>query len=317
MRDGKALQMATSHELGQNFAKAFDIYYQSEDGQADLCYTTSWGASTRLVGGLIMAHGDDHGLIVPPRLAPIQAVVIAVRDEPEVNEACERSRASLKAAGVRVDSTAVAAASDGGSPTGRSRVCRFAWRSVRATSPRVSSPWCAATTARRSRSASAPSPPRCRRLLEDDAGRASRQRADARDATRVTWRRSCEAIDVAQTGFASLAWYLVGDPDEAADERPGGHCPLPAAPPTARSPRATRKRPAVHRGQGVLVSDVVSRQNRSKRRVFSPSRPIVAQGTILLQLFPTVRKGRLDSFKRGPRARAFSLSERPQGQRGA
>jgi prolyl-tRNA synthetase len=102
MRDGKALQMATSHELGQNFARAFDIYFQSEAGQAELCFTTSWGASTRMVGGLIMMHGDDQGLVVPPRLAPIQAVVIAVRDEPEVNEACGRVAASLKAAGVRV-----------------------------------------------------------------------------------------------------------------------------------------------------------------------------------------------------------------------
>jgi prolyl-tRNA synthetase len=102
MRDGKALQMATSHELGQNFARAFDIYFQSEAGQAELCFTSSWGASTRMVGGLIMMHGDDQGLVVPPRLAPIQAVVIAVRDEPEVNDACERIAASLKAAGVRV-----------------------------------------------------------------------------------------------------------------------------------------------------------------------------------------------------------------------
>ena len=102
MRDGKALQMATSHELGQNFAKAFDVYYQSEEGQAELCWTTSWGASTRLVGGLIMAHGDDAGLVVPPNLAPIQVVVVAVRDEPEVNVACEKVSATLKAAGVRV-----------------------------------------------------------------------------------------------------------------------------------------------------------------------------------------------------------------------
>jgi prolyl-tRNA synthetase len=93
--------MATSHELGQNFARAFDIYFQSEAGQAELCFTSSWGASTRLVGGLIMLHGDDDGLVVPPKLAPIQAVVIAVRDEPEVNEACDKVAASLKAAGVR------------------------------------------------------------------------------------------------------------------------------------------------------------------------------------------------------------------------
>jgi prolyl-tRNA synthetase len=103
MRDGKALQMMTTHELGQNFARAFDIYFQSEAGQAELCYTTSWGASTRLVGGLIMAHGDDNGLVVPPRLAPIQVVVVAVRDETDVNEACERVAASLSDVGVRVE----------------------------------------------------------------------------------------------------------------------------------------------------------------------------------------------------------------------
>jgi prolyl-tRNA synthetase len=102
MRDGKALQLATSHELGQNFAKAFDIHFQNEEGHAALCYTTSWGSSTRFVGGLIMAHGDDNGLVLPPRLAPTQAVVIAVRDEPEVNEACARIADDLKAAGVRV-----------------------------------------------------------------------------------------------------------------------------------------------------------------------------------------------------------------------
>jgi prolyl-tRNA synthetase len=102
MRDGKALQMATTHELGQNFAKAFDIFYQSEEGQSSLCHTTSWGASTRLVGGLIMMHGDDHGLVVPPRLAPIQVVVVAVRDEPTVNDACAQVARSLKDAGVRV-----------------------------------------------------------------------------------------------------------------------------------------------------------------------------------------------------------------------
>jgi prolyl-tRNA synthetase len=102
MRDGKALQLATSHELGQNFAKAFDIYFQNEEGQAELCYTTSWGSSTRYVGGLIMAHGDDNGLVLPPQLAPTQAVVVAVRDEADVNDACARVARDLTAAGVRV-----------------------------------------------------------------------------------------------------------------------------------------------------------------------------------------------------------------------
>ncbi len=101
MRDGKALQMATSHELGQNFAKAFDITFQGDEGRSEHCYTTSWGASTRLVGGLIMAHGDDKGLLVPPRLAPIQVVVMAVRDEPEVLDACHELVQRLVAAGIR------------------------------------------------------------------------------------------------------------------------------------------------------------------------------------------------------------------------
>ena len=122
MRDGKALQLATSHELGQNFAKAFDIYFQNEEGQAALCYTTSWGSSTRYVGGLIMAHGDDNGLVMPPQLAPTQAVVIAVRDEADVNEACAQVARDLTA---------------GGSPIGKSRAYHYALRSVPETSPKV------------------------------------------------------------------------------------------------------------------------------------------------------------------------------------
>ena len=80
MGDGKALQMGTSHELGQNFAKAFDISYSSASGGVEHAWTTSWGTSTRMLGGLIMVHGDDNGLRVPPRLAPIQAYVMVVKD---------------------------------------------------------------------------------------------------------------------------------------------------------------------------------------------------------------------------------------------
>jgi prolyl-tRNA synthetase len=100
MIDGKALQMATSHELGQNFAKAFDIDYLSADGKQELAWTTSWGSTTRLVGGLIMAHGDDDGLRVPPVLAPIQVVVLAVKDE--AVEGAHRLAADLRATGLRV-----------------------------------------------------------------------------------------------------------------------------------------------------------------------------------------------------------------------
>jgi prolyl-tRNA synthetase len=102
MRDGKALQMGTSHELGQNFARAFDIAYLDADGGRQLCWTTSWGVSTRMMGGLIMAHGDDRGLRVPPRLASIQVVVLVVRDEDAtVAAAGRRLVAELDAVGVR------------------------------------------------------------------------------------------------------------------------------------------------------------------------------------------------------------------------
>ena len=101
MGDGKALQMGTSHELGQNFAKAFDIQYLDADGVQQHAWTTSWGVSTRMVGGLIMGHGDDHGLRMPPRLAPIQVVVVAVRDDAAVVERCRALAAELTAAGVR------------------------------------------------------------------------------------------------------------------------------------------------------------------------------------------------------------------------
>ncbi len=78
MQDGRALQSGTSHNLGQNFARAFDITYQTPDNQREYVWTTSWGASTRLIGGLIMVHSDDDGLVLPPRLAPIQVVVVPI-----------------------------------------------------------------------------------------------------------------------------------------------------------------------------------------------------------------------------------------------
>ena len=78
MQDGRALQAGTSHNLGQNFARAFDITFQTPDNQQQHVWTTSWGASTRLIGGLIMVHSDDDGLVLPPRLAPIQVVVVPI-----------------------------------------------------------------------------------------------------------------------------------------------------------------------------------------------------------------------------------------------
>src|SRR5690349_20889950 len=102
MGDGKALQMGTSHELGQNFAKAFDIVYSSAEGRQEHAWTTSWGTSTRMLGGLIMSHGDDNGLRVPPRLAPIQAYVMVVKDGDGVTAAATKLRDALRDAGVRV-----------------------------------------------------------------------------------------------------------------------------------------------------------------------------------------------------------------------
>ena len=101
MGDGKALQMATSHELGQNFARALDITYTDTNGQAETCWTTSWGSSTRMVGGLIMAHGDDQGLRIPPPVAPVQAVVVAVKDDERTMTTAGSVVDELVAAGVR------------------------------------------------------------------------------------------------------------------------------------------------------------------------------------------------------------------------
>jgi prolyl-tRNA synthetase len=102
MGDGKALQMGTSHELGQNFAKPFDITYATAEGTNEYVWQTSWGVSTRLVGALVMGHGDDFGLRLPPALAPTQVVVLMVKDDPETGAAAEALAAELTAAGHRV-----------------------------------------------------------------------------------------------------------------------------------------------------------------------------------------------------------------------
>ncbi len=104
MRDGKALQSGTSHYLGTNFAKAFDITYQDEANELKHVHTTSWGMSTRMIGAVILAHGDDQGLVLPPRLAPIQVVIVPIgrgeQREAPVAKARELATA-LDAAGVR------------------------------------------------------------------------------------------------------------------------------------------------------------------------------------------------------------------------
>jgi prolyl-tRNA synthetase len=100
MQDGKALQAGTSHFLGQNFARAFDVTFQDQQGKREFAWATSWGVSTRLIGGLIMTHSDDQGLILPPRLAPIHVVVVPIYKSPQERSAVLEAAQRL-AAGIR------------------------------------------------------------------------------------------------------------------------------------------------------------------------------------------------------------------------
>jgi prolyl-tRNA synthetase len=103
MQDGKALQAGTSHNFGTNFSEAYGIQFQNKEGKLEYAYETSWGVSTRLIGAIIMTHGDERGLRLPPRIAPIQAVILPISaHKPGVTEACEKMEQDLKAAGFRV-----------------------------------------------------------------------------------------------------------------------------------------------------------------------------------------------------------------------
>ncbi len=106
MQDGKALQAGTSHFLGQNFAKAFDVQYVTKDNKKEYVWATSWGVSTRLMGALIMSHSDDNGLVLPPKLAPIQVVIVPIYKTEEglskINEVVFKLKANLQAKGISV-----------------------------------------------------------------------------------------------------------------------------------------------------------------------------------------------------------------------
>jgi len=106
MQDNKALQAGTSHNLGQNFARAFEVRYQSQEGKEEYVWNTSWGVSTRLVGGLIMTHGDDTGLICPPRLAQYQVVIVPIykadTERAAMLDAADKVKALLVKSGIRV-----------------------------------------------------------------------------------------------------------------------------------------------------------------------------------------------------------------------
>lgn len=105
MQDGKALQAGTSHFLGQNFAKAFDVKFLSKENKLEYVWATSWGVSTRLIGALVMAHGDDNGLVMPPRIAPLQVVIVPIfkgeEQKAQIDEKVHELMKKLKAAGIR------------------------------------------------------------------------------------------------------------------------------------------------------------------------------------------------------------------------
>jgi prolyl-tRNA synthetase len=107
MQDGKALQAGTSHFLGQNFARAFDVKFLNRDNQQEYVWATSWGASTRLIGALVMAHSDDDGLILPPRIAPLQVVIVPISSkdtvaQQKINDKARQLMTELKAANISV-----------------------------------------------------------------------------------------------------------------------------------------------------------------------------------------------------------------------
>lgn len=103
MQDGKALQSGTSHFLGQNFARAFDVTFLNKENQQEHVWATSWGVSTRLMGGLVMTHSDDDGLVIPPRLAPWQVVIVPIpKPAPEINDAAQKLIRELRDRQIRV-----------------------------------------------------------------------------------------------------------------------------------------------------------------------------------------------------------------------
>jgi prolyl-tRNA synthetase len=213
MRDGKALQMSTSHELGDNFARAFDIRFQDESGESVWCHTTSWGSSTRLVGGLIMAHGDDDGLVLPPRLAPVQVAVVAVREEASVIEACERIATSLRGVGLRVE------VDRGRASLGR-RITDWELKGVPVrveVGPRDLAEG-VVTVSRRDGGRETVAPDRLAAHLPvvlETIQEALLDGATARrDAATVDAASLDEAVEAAQSGFARLPWSLVGEEGE-------------------------------------------------------------------------------------------------------
>jgi prolyl-tRNA synthetase len=216
MRDGKALQMGTSHELGQRFSRAFNITYSSAEGATELCWTTSWGASTRMLGGLIMCHGDDFGLVVPPALAPVQVVVMVVKDtDGAVTRAASSLIEELEVRGIRAkldDNVAQA----------------FGWRAtdwdlqgvpIRVeVGPRDLAENTALLYRRDTRNKAKIGIDNVADEAHRLTGRIQQDMLEAATARRDTSISDCttleQARDAAQTGVARLPWELVGESGE-------------------------------------------------------------------------------------------------------
>ncbi|MBN2624590.1 MAG: proline--tRNA ligase [Acidimicrobiales bacterium] len=216
MRDGKALQMGTSHELGQNFATAFDISFLDAEGATRHCWTTSWGSSTRMVGGLIMTHGDDAGLVVPPRLAPTQAVVLLVKEGDGAGEQAAALADELADVGVRVRLDAQVATSFGR----RATDWELKGVPVRVeVGPRDLAQG-TVTVVRRDRGdkeqvAVAGAADRVRALLDQVQDDMLADAVARRDASTTDVSSIDDAVEAAHTGFARLPWGLVRDEGEA------------------------------------------------------------------------------------------------------
>jgi len=140
MGDQKALQFCTSHFLGQNFAQAFEVKYLDQTGVLQHCWTTSWGLSTRVIGAIIMVHGDDQGLIMPPRIAPIQVVIVPIYKTDEEKASVQRTAKDLKAQLVKANLRVHLDEREGFSPagsstTGKCAAFQSAWNSAPKMSP--------------------------------------------------------------------------------------------------------------------------------------------------------------------------------------
>ena len=257
--DGKALQMGTSHELGQNFAKAFGIEFLAPHGSREHAWQTSWGSSTRMVGGLIMAHGDDDGLRVPPRLAPTQVAVLVVKEA--ATPAAEALAADLRAAGVRVvvdDGHRRAVRPAGGrlgaqgrAAAGRGRAARPGRRAGHpgAPDPRRQGAGAAGRAGRRGADGAGRGPGRAVRRGRAAAGRPDRGREDGGGRGRGgRGRLGPDAVGGARPGGRGPAGRAVGEralPDPAGRVAAGQR--RRAGPPRVLRPRLLAPGPG-HRG---------------------------------------------------------------------